>query len=134
MGLFDKLFRKQEARKQVEDFYKITLTDGFVKVEHPKRKTEQINWNDIDKIAIITTDEGPFLPDVWLILTGKDSGCSMPQGAPGYDEVFDIISNYEGFNFEEYLKSVSCTDNAGFEVWTRKSQNPIGGNTSGGEH
>jgi hypothetical protein len=40
MGLFDRLFKKQEPRKQQEDYYDITLADKYIKVEHPKRKTE----------------------------------------------------------------------------------------------
>ena len=51
---------------------------------------------------------------------GKNSGCSMPHSAPKYGDVFEIISKYEGFNFDEYIKSVSCTKNARFEVWEKK--------------
>lgn len=120
MGIFDKLFKRKEPRKQPEEYYVITITDESVKVKHPKRKTEQINWKDIEEIAVVTTDEGPFLPDVWLVLMGKDSGCTLPQGAPKYDEVFDIISKYEGFKFDEYIKSASSTGNARFDVWKRQ--------------
>jgi hypothetical protein len=118
MGLFGKLFKRQ-PRKQPEDYYDITITDEYVKVEHPKRKTEQIKWKDIEEIDIITTDEGPFLPDVWLILTGKGSGCSMPQGAPNFNEIYEKISKYEDFRFEEFIKAMSSTDNARFNLWKK---------------
>ncbi|MES2779136.1 MAG: hypothetical protein V4651_04475 [Bacteroidota bacterium] len=68
MNFFKKLFSKHEA-KQPEDYFKTTITDEFVKVEHPERKTEQILWKDIIEIKFINTDTGPFAPDV---LVGAD--------------------------------------------------------------
>lgn len=122
MGLLDRLFKKKEERKQPEDYYDISITDEYVKVEHPKRNIEEIKWNEIEEISIVTTDEGPFLPDVWLMLIGNGKGCSMPQGAPKYEEVYDIVSKYEGFNFEEAIKAATSTDNAKFQLW-KKNKN-----------
>lgn len=121
MGLLDRLFKKKEERKEPEDYYDISITDDYVKVEHPKRDTEQINWNEIEEISILTTDDGPFLPDVWLMLIGNGKGCSMPQGAPKYDEVYDIVSKYEGFDFEEVIMAATSTDNAKFELWKKNN-------------
>jgi hypothetical protein len=118
MGIFDKLFGKRKS-KNPEDDYKVTVTDELILVEHPRRKSEQILWRDITEIKLINTDDGPWLPDVWLTLLGKDSGCLIPQGANGYDTVYDIVSKYDGFNFENVIKSMSFTDNMQFQLWTR---------------
>ena len=40
--------------------------------------------------------------------------------ARGFDEVYEIISKYEGFNFENWGKSMTCTDNAEFPIWIKK--------------
>jgi len=32
---------------------------------------------------MINTDQGPFLPDVWLVLIGKEKGCAIRQGSEG---------------------------------------------------
>ena len=106
--------------KNPEDDYLVTLTDEYVQVIYPDGTSGRVNWNEIAEIKIRTTNEGPFLPDVWLILIGKDTTCSIPQGAGGYDEVYDIVSKYEGFSFEQVIKSMTCTDNAEFELWKRK--------------
>lgn len=122
MGIWNKIFgskTENEKRKQPEDFYETEITDVYVKVTHPKRKDEQINWNEIEEIKLINTDEGPFLPDVWLILMGNGKGCSIPQGSDGWNKVYDIVSKYDGFNFENVIKSASCTDNEIFELWQR---------------
>lgn len=118
MGLFDRLFSSSASRNP-EDKFKVTINNDFVQIEHPERKTEKILWKDIKEIKLINTDQGPFQPDVWLALLGDSSGCLIPQGAKGYDEVYEIVSKYEGFNFENVIKSMGCTDNAEFELWTK---------------
>lgn len=118
MGIFDRLFKKNPAR-QPEDYFTVTLTENYVKVEHPERKEERINWADIEEVRLINTDQGPWLPDVWLALIGEDTGCLLPQGAKGFDEVYDRVSQYEGFNFENALKSMRCTDNEQFVLWRK---------------
>lgn len=115
MSIFKKLFKK----KQPEDYFEITITNDNVQVDHPEREREQITWADIAEISVITTDEGPFVPDVWLILMGKDCSCSIPQGAPKFDEIYDIVSKYDGFDFEEFIKAMGSSDNAKFNVWKR---------------
>jgi len=120
MGLFDFLKKKlPESGKQPEDYYNVTITDKFVLVEHPKWGSSQIDWKEIVEIKIITTDEGPFLPDVWIVLIGNGSKCQIPQGAKEYDVIYDLISKYEGFNFENVIAAASCTENKEFLVWTR---------------
>lgn len=115
MGLFEKT-----KAKNPEDDFNVIITDEFIRVEHPRRKTEQILWKDINEIRFINTDEGPFVLDVWLALIGENSGCLVPQGAKGFDTVYDIVSKYENFNFENVIKSMSCSSNEQFELWKRK--------------
>ena len=122
MGFWDKIFgskNEKKIRKQPEDYYETEITDVYVKVTHPKRETEQIDWNEIEEIKLINTDEGPLLPDVWLILMGNGKGCSIPQGSDGWNRVYDKVSKYDGFNFENVIKSASCADNEIFELWNK---------------
>ena len=122
MGFWNKIFGSKNEnanRKQPEDYYETEITDVYVKVTHPKRKTEQIDWNEIEEIKLINTDEGPFLPDVWLILMGNGKGCSIPQGSDGWNKVYEIVSKYDGFNFENVIKSASCAHNETFELWQK---------------
>jgi len=122
MGLFTSLFKKREPKRPYfpEGEYIVTITSSFIKVEHPQRETEQVMWNNIQKIKLVNTADGPWLPDVWLALIGKDDGCVIPQGAKGYDEVYDIVSKYKGFSFENVIKSMGCTDNAEFLLWEKE--------------
>ena len=116
MGLFD-LFKGKP--KQPEDYFLVSITDVMVGVEHPQRKKEEVKWADIETIKIITTDQGPSHPDVWLALLGSETGCLIPQGSKGYDEIYDRVSAYEGFDFENVIKAMGCTDNQEFLVWAK---------------
>jgi hypothetical protein len=118
MGIFDGILIKSEPHNPEDDFV-VTITDTFVRVEHPQRKTEQVLWENIEQIKLFNTDQGPWLPDVWLGLMGKEDGCLIPHGAKGFDAVFDIVSKYEGFNLDNFIESMSCTDNAEFLLWTK---------------
>jgi hypothetical protein len=102
--------------------FTITISNEFVQVDHPERSTERIKWLEIEEIKLLNTDDGPFLPDVWLCLIGANSRCLIPQGSDGYDEVYEIVSKYEGFSFENVIKSMACTDNAEFRLWKKLEQ------------
>jgi len=83
MRFWNRLFggkSDSSKRRRPEDYYETEIMDTYVKVTHPKRKDERIDWNEIEEIKLINTDDGPFLSDVWLILIGNGKGCSIPQG------------------------------------------------------
>ena len=123
MGFWNKILdfiNSNSNKKQPEDYYVTEITENFVKVVHPKRKDEQIYWTEIEEIKLVNTDDGPFLPDVWLVLIGNNKGCSIPQGSEGWDKIYEIVSKYEGFNFENVIKSASCVHNQVFDVWKKK--------------
>jgi hypothetical protein len=103
-----------------EDLFTVTITDTSVTVEHPQRKTESVEWADIQAILLLNTDQGPWLPDVWLTLVGTKSGCLIPQGSKGYEEVYAIVSKYPDFDFGNVIKSAGCAENAEFLLWKRK--------------
>ncbi|TGM58363.1 hypothetical protein [Leptospira adleri] len=119
MGWFDSIFKKLNLSRNPEKEFTVILTDEFVRVEHPKRKTERIRWDEIEEIRLINTDSGPYEPDVWLALIGKDGGCLIPNGCEGYDRVYAIVSEYKDFNFLNVIQSMGTTDNAQFLLWKK---------------
>ena len=102
-----------------EGLFTVIMTEEGNACEHPQRKREFIQWDEINEIGIVTTDEGPFLPDLWLLLIGDNNGCSIPQGAVGYQELYDRISQFPGFDFQAVIEASMCTDNARFTCWKR---------------
>ena len=119
MSFWD-IFKKREVR-QSEDSFIVTITDASVKVEHPEWPVREVFWNDIHEIKLINTDEGPWLPDIWMALIDDNKKvCLIPHGNKGFDQVFEIISKYEGFNMENFGKSMTYSDNAEFVLWVKK--------------
>lgn len=119
MELLDKLFGVSNSKKN-EDEFTITITDELVKVEHPKRNTQQIKWKDINEIKLVNTTGGPFAPDIWLALIGLNSGCLIPRSSKDFDTIFDIVSQYEGFHHDNVEEALSCTENSQFHLWLRE--------------
>lgn len=125
MSLLDHLRSIFNKRKhQPEDDYITIVTDELVKVEHPKWKCVWVKWEDLHTVLLVNTDEGPWLPDVWLTLVGTDSSCRIPLGSNRFEEVYAIVSKYPKFNFENVTKSMSCTNNAEFILWRREAMKP----------
>jgi len=120
MNFLKKIFGSKVRTVEPEDLYKVEITDIQIKVTHPDSPDEVIQWNEIEEIKFANTDEGPFLPDVWMILMGNGKGCSIPQGSKGWDEVYAIVSKYPNFSFENVIKSAACTDNQLFEIWKKQ--------------
>ena len=118
ISLFNKLFNRRSP--QPEDLYIVTITEEMVKVEHPKWGGGSVKWDHLHTVLLINTNEGPWLPDVWLTLVDNNNRCMIPLGAKGYEEVYEIVSKYEGFNFENAAKSMACTDNVEFLLWTNR--------------
>jgi hypothetical protein len=121
MGLLKQMLAiiKRPAH-QPEDDYIVTITTDGVDLSHGRFNiNEYVKWSDIQSIILVNTAEGPWMPDVWLTLIGSHSKCTIPQGAKGYDEVYDIVSKYENFNFENVINSMTCTDNMEFLLWGR---------------
>ena len=130
MGFLSRFFKKPQLNaqgkpKQPEEYYEVTVTGDFIRVEHPGQKIEEILWADIETITLVNTNQGPWFPDIWLALEGKGPGCYIPQGSKGFDEVFEIVSKYEGFNFENFGKSMTCTDNVRFPLWAKYTNHSL---------
>jgi hypothetical protein len=121
MGLLKQMLAiiKRPAH-QPEDDYIVKITTDGVGLSHDRFNiNDYVKWSDIQSIILVNTDEGPWMPDVWLKLICCDSKCMIPQGAKGYDEVYDIVSKYENFKFENVINSMTCTDNMEFPLWSR---------------
>jgi hypothetical protein len=83
---------------------------------------ESVRWSDLSAVVIKTTDEGPFLEDVFFILFGNDqkSGCVVPQEATGASELFSALQDrLPGFDNEKVIEAMSSSNNRSFLIWRR---------------
>ncbi len=123
---FRKLFSKKNNKDRVlqpEASVIVTFDDENILCQKPKEKDESITWNKLDAVLIETTDEGPFVPDVFWLLLAKDmsSGCIIPQGATGENELLETMQKrLSGFNNEALIEAMGSTDNRRFLIWERE--------------
>ena len=87
-------------------------------------RSQHIDWDAIEEIAILTTDDGPIGIDVWLELTGSDQRCLVPDGAPGSKELLfkDLKERFPKMNWRKVSEAMSHADVAKFVVWSSREQ------------
>jgi len=97
----------------------ITLHDTSILYEHGMMRDE-IAIDQIIEIAVVTTDEGPFADDVFVVLKSDQSEMKIPQEAENFDSLFDVFKKFEGFNYEAFIEAMSSTENERFVCWQKK--------------
>ena len=81
--------------------------------------TQTYTMKSLYKVSVLTTDEGPFVDDVALALFFTDIIIAIPSEHPDYQNTYDQLSKTLKFNYEEYIKAMSCSDNAEFVLWEK---------------
>ncbi len=77
-----------------------------------------ISIDGLARVVILTTDEGPFVDDVfWVFEDGEGAILHIPASAEGAETLFDAISVLPGVDYEAVLKAMGSTENAQYLVW-----------------
>ena len=115
MGLLYALFRRKPKGRNAVSFddegVVRTLTDG---------RTETVKWAELEKVWIMTTDEGPA-EDVYWMLQGKFGGCAVPSEAEGMKELLERLQQLPGFKNQAVIQAMASTSNAEFVCWIRNA-------------
>ena len=80
-------------------------------------QSEQVRRDELKRVEIMTTDEGPFVEDVFWLLDAGDHGCVIP-GEFG-NQILDHIGDCPGIDHEAVIKAMGCTEDDRFVVWSR---------------
>lgn len=79
---------------------------------------ERVRWEDLKSVTIVTTDQGPFLEDVFFVFETKDAGVVISQEWSVKLKLLDHIEKkLEGVDNEQFIAAMGCTDNARFTIW-----------------
>src|SRR5687767_7649093 len=74
----------------------VTVSESELTCKRPNGEVESLNWDDLQVVAIETTDQGPHIADVFWYLAGKQSGCVVPLGATGEDDMVKRLQTLPG--------------------------------------
>jgi hypothetical protein len=113
----------------LEEYISVSLTIKEVDIDEEKLTIQWPNGNkdeyllkNLKIVSVITTDQGPFMPDVfWFLLL--DIPIMIPDDSmfPGTEKIKDILFKLPRFDYKEFTKAMCSSDNNAFEVWRREN-------------
>lgn len=98
---------------------RVHFDDVAVRCERSDGTIEQVRWDEIRSIEILTTDAGPRRCDVLFVLHGRDGGCVVPQEAAAFREFFERLQALPGFDHRGVIDAMESSSVASFSVWHR---------------
>jgi hypothetical protein len=97
----------------------VTIDDAGVRRVSPDGRVEEVRWEDLTEVRIVTTAEGPFVEDVfWLLVRADGNGVAVP-GEAATDDLLDRLQALPGFDNEQMILAMNSTDEAQFTCWRR---------------
>lgn len=102
-----------------ESMFIVSIDDTGVSCTRPDGETEKLSWENLKRVEIITTNGGPWEPDVFWVLHGDTSGCLIPNGATGEQAMIERFQKLPKFDDRMVIKAMGSTSNNSFLVWEK---------------
>lgn len=118
MGFLSRFFGWR-SRPALQPKDVVTFDETAIFRKMPDGRAETVTWAELQKVAILTTDEGPAADDVFWILSGDGRGCAIPSESKGMNELMPRLQTLPGFDNEAVVRAMGSTDNATFICWNR---------------
>lgn len=102
----------------------LKIDEDEISVSYPDMKVEKIRIDEVSKIEIYTSNDGPFAEDFWWLFHGENRAepLSVPQGALGNKGNLTILamleSRFDNVDKAEMKKAIGSTNHARFLVWS----------------
>ena len=97
----------------------LILSNKVITLKDENSKESNFNIDFLQKISILTTDQGPFFDDVALALFFEETALILPSEHCCYKNVYAGFSECLSLNYDAVIKAMSCAENAEFIVWTK---------------
>lgn len=75
--------------------------------------------HQLTKLSIFTSDQGPFLDDVAMVMFFEGDIIVLPSEHKCYKMIYDELSKVVSFDYEAVIKAMSSTENAEFILWRK---------------
>src|SRR5579864_7932346 len=100
------------------------LRDRTLIIKRPFRDSFAVRIDELDEIGIETTDQGPFIEDVFWILKQGPVRLRIGEPHPVFRRLMDSFGSLQDFDWESFAEAMSCIENHYFLCWTRNRQTP----------
>ena len=93
-----------------------------------KKREERVLWDELVRIEILTTDEGPYTEDFFFLLVGRDGGgvAVSNELAVKHGLVAVLQRRFSGIDNKAIIEASGSTQVRRFLVW-RKQDHPVPG-------
>ncbi|MBB5034598.1 hypothetical protein [Prosthecobacter vanneervenii] len=109
-----------QARLMPESQFVVRLSESEVSCQRPDGGIETVRWDELERVVIHTTSDGPLLPDCfWLLIGSGTSGCCIPWGASGGAELLARLQQLPGFDNQAVIGT--GTQEAVVTCWQRQT-------------
>lgn len=116
-----RLLPREDSSDLVDASSLVVECEGdVISCSRPDGMTERVAWGDLQRVEIVTTDEGPAVEDVFWLLHGSTTGCVVPQGATGQKRLLERLQALPHFDNSAVISAMGSTSNKRFLVWSRK--------------
>ncbi|MEL6546965.1 MAG: hypothetical protein AAFQ82_20225, partial [Myxococcota bacterium] len=73
---------------------------------------------DLQSVRIITTDEGPFVEDVfWVLIPHAGEPVVIPSGESGTQDLLELVGTLDGFDHRAVIAAMGSVEHAEFVCW-----------------
>ena len=77
-------------------------------------------WSALQRVSIVTTDDGPLEEDVFWVLHHEGGTCVVASRAQGVEPMRKRLLSLPGFDQQAFIRSASSSTNAVFLCWSRQ--------------
>jgi hypothetical protein len=104
-----------------ESRFVVRLSDTDVVCARPDGTRERVTWDELQRVEIVNTSDGPMRPDTFWLLVGDEGGCAIPWGATGEPELIERLQQLPGFSNEAVIGAATDTGDARRTCWVRSA-------------
>lgn len=114
-------FKSWLARKSPNHKRQLVFSfDGkCITADGPLAEKTLVRVENIQEIGIETTDLGPYVEDVFLLINRDTDALRIPQGSAVFNELMAYCDTLEGFDWQPFTAAMSCTDSKYFLCWKK---------------
>ncbi|WP_331352348.1 hypothetical protein [Cellvibrio sp. UBA7671] len=119
-----KLKKSAEKAGQASPYaaVKVWFDEDYAHVRWPEKEPQSVAWSELIGVAVETTDQGPFVEDVWWHLATKNGVVTYPSEATGAGELLRRLQEIPSFNNERLIQAMASTSNQMFLLWDHEGR------------
>lgn len=101
---------------------KVRCEGGLIHIEWPEKPAQVVAMDALIGVAVETTDQGPFVEDVWWHLATSETVATYPSEATGAGELLSQLQLLPNFNNERLIQAMSSAQNNMFILWDKQGR------------